>query len=291
MLDEGVGTTNVTKTSESDLGDNSAKLAGSGRYTMGGGTVTGGENLSRNNEGRRVGAKVLEEVGQTVKEDESLLSSVGGSKLVVCETHDDECASEDTETHKLGRLAAPGVDEKEGDPVSGNETSNGENQVTDGDVVQVVVDLSGTSGVWGSETDGGQNDGGVKPETIEGNLNDRVNGQITQIETKGAYVESEPRPGRAEQNLSVLPLTEVMAEVLPAGLGNIDLGGDNTVIRGGLDTLPVALDVPNSLLHVALDIEGETRGFGDGKTEVKSDNTGDASKANEETPAEINAVG
>ena len=171
VLDESVGTTDITKTGESDLGNNSSKFSGGGRDTVSGGTVTGGENLSRNDEGGRVGAKVLEEVRQTVKEDEGLGSSASGRELVVCETHADECASEHTETEKLDRLAAPAVDEKEGDPVSRNETGDGEDQVTDGDVVQVVVDLLGSSGVWGSETDGGQDDGGVEAKTVEGNLN------------------------------------------------------------------------------------------------------------------------
>ena len=83
----------------------------------------------------------------------------------------------------------------------------------------------------------------------------------------------------------------MVAEIFPASLGNIDLVGDDTVIGSGLDTLPVALDIPNSLLHVSLDIEGETRGFWDSETEVKSDNTGDTSETDEETPAEVNAVG
>ena len=140
---------------------------------MCGGTVTGGENLSRNDEGRRVGAKVLEEVREAIEEDESLLSSVGGSKLVVSETHGDEGASEHTETHKLDRLASPGVDEEEGDPVSWDETGDGEDQVTDRDVVQVVKDLFRSGRVWGSETDGGQDDGGVETKTVEGDLNGR----------------------------------------------------------------------------------------------------------------------
>ena len=81
------------------------------------------------------------------------------------------------------------------------------------------------------------------------------------------------------------------AEVFPASLGNIDLVGDNAVIGRGLNTLPVALDIPDSLLHVSLDIEGEPRGFGDSETEVKSDNTRDASETDEETPAKVDAVG
>jgi len=134
VLDECVGTTDVPKLGESDLGDNSAKLTGSGRDTVSGGTVTSGEHLSRNDESGGVGAKVLEEVGQAVEEDESLGSTSGGDKLVVCEAHDDESASEHAETEKLNRLASPRVDEEEGDPVSGDETSDRKDQVADGDV-------------------------------------------------------------------------------------------------------------------------------------------------------------
>ena len=83
----------------------------------------------------------------------------------------------------------------------------------------------------------------------------------------------------------------MVAEIGPAGFGNIDFGCDDTVIRSGLDTLPVTLDVPNGLLHVTLDIEGETGGFGDSETEVESDNTGNASETDKETPTEVNAVG
>ena len=81
------------------------------------------------------------------------------------------------------------------------------------------------------------------------------------------------------------------AEIGPTGRGDVDLGGDDAVIGSGLDTLPVALDVLDSLFHVTVDIEGETRGLGDGETEIKGDNTGNASKTDEETPAEVNAVG
>ena len=80
-------------------------------------------------------------------------------------------------------------------------------------------------------------------------------------------------------------------EVTPAGLGNVNLGGDDTIVGGSLDALPVALDVPNGLLHVTIDIEGETRGFGDGETEIKSDNAGDATETDQETPAVVNGPG
>jgi len=146
VFDEGVGTTNVTETSETDLGNDSPEFTRSGRDTVCGGTVTSGECLSRNDESGGVGAKVLEEVGQAVEEDESPGSTRGGDKLVVSETHGDESASEHAEAEKLDRLASPRVDEKEGDPVSGDETGDSKDQVTDGDVVQVVVDLAGSGG-------------------------------------------------------------------------------------------------------------------------------------------------
>lgn len=81
------------------------------------------------------------------------------------------------------------------------------------------------------------------------------------------------------------------AEVGPACLGNIDLCGDNAVIGSNLATFPVSLDIPDSLIHVTFDIEGETRGFGDSETEVKGNNTGDASETDEETPTVVNVVG
>jgi len=270
---ESVCTTDITKTSETNLSNNSSKFTGSGRDTVRCRTVTSGEGLSGNDESRGVGAEVLEEVGQAVEEDESLLSSIGGGEPVVSETHGDESASEHTKTEKLDRLASPRVDENEGDPVSGDEAGDSEDQVTDGDIFQVVVDLEISGGSWGSETDGGQDDGRVKSKTIESNI------------------ESKPRPGSSEQNLSVLPLTEVSAEVSPTGLGDVDLGGDNAIIGTVLNTLPVTLDIPDSLLHVTLDIEGETGGLWDGETEVKSDNTRNASEADKETPAVVNSRG
>jgi len=141
VLDESVGTTDVSKLSEADLGDDGSKFTGSSRDTMCGGTVTSGEDLSRDDEGGGVGAEVLEEIGEAVEEDEGLGSTMGGDKFVVPETHADEGTGKDDETHHLDWLASPTVDESEGDPVSRDETSNGKNQVTDADIPQVVKDL------------------------------------------------------------------------------------------------------------------------------------------------------
>ena len=141
MVDKLVGATDVSELSETDLGDDSSKFTGSSGDTMCSGTITSGEGLTRNDEGGGVGAEVLEEVGEAVEEDEGLGSTGGGGKLVVRETHADESASKNDEAHHLDRLAPPRVDEKEGDPVSGDETSDGKNQVTDANVPQVVIDL------------------------------------------------------------------------------------------------------------------------------------------------------
>jgi hypothetical protein len=86
-------------------------------------------------------------------------------------------------------------------------------------------------------------------------------------------------------------LTEVAAEVSPRSLGNIDLVGDEAVIWRGLDALAGNIDVLDGLFHVTFDVEGETRGLWDGETEVESDDTGDASKTDEETPTVVNGLG
>ena len=142
MLDESVGATDVAKLGETDLGDDGSKFTGSGGYAVRGGTVTGGEDLTGDDEGGGVGAKVLEEVGETVEEDESFCSTGGGGELVVAETHANESAGENDEAHHLNRFAPPRVDENEGNPVSGDETGDGKNQVTDADVPQVVENLA-----------------------------------------------------------------------------------------------------------------------------------------------------
>ena len=111
MPDERIGATDVTKLGESDLGNNCTQLTRGSRDTMCGGTVTSGENLSWNDERGDVWAEVLEEVRQTVKEDEGLPSCSGGEKLVVPKAHTNEKGGEESETHKLNRLASPNVDE------------------------------------------------------------------------------------------------------------------------------------------------------------------------------------
>ena len=185
MSDESVGTTNVTKLSETDLGNDGSKFSGGGRDTVRGRTVTSGECLTGNDEGGCVGTKVLEEVGQTVKEDESLGSRLACNKLIVPETHADEKDGEHDETHELDGLSSPTVDEDEGNPVSRDETSDGKDQVAKGDVPQVVIDFVRSGEGRRSETNGGQDDGRVKSETVESDLRKDERGWFTRVERKG----------------------------------------------------------------------------------------------------------
>ena len=172
MTDELARAADILETRKADLSDDSAELARGSRDTVGGTPVTSGEHFTGYNERGRVGTEVLEEVGQAVEEHEGLGGGSGGNELVVAEAHDTEENCEDDEAHELDGLAAPGVDEEEGSPVAGNETGDDDDEVTDGDVPEVLVDGSGTGErlVGGTETDGVEDDGVVETETVEGDL-------------------------------------------------------------------------------------------------------------------------
>ncbi len=63
VLDKLVFAPVVLQALESDLRDNGTKLATCCRDTVGGGPITSGEDLSRNDESGGVWTKVLEEIG------------------------------------------------------------------------------------------------------------------------------------------------------------------------------------------------------------------------------------
>ena len=73
MLHEFAGTSDVHHLGETDLSNDSTEFAACRGNTVGSGAVTSGESFTGDNEGRRVRTEVLEEVGQTVQEDECLL--------------------------------------------------------------------------------------------------------------------------------------------------------------------------------------------------------------------------
>lgn len=83
MLDEFAFTTVVFQPGKTDLRDDGTELAACRGYAVCRGPVTGREGLSRNNERGGVRPKILEEVGEAVKEDEPLAGCVGLIQSVV----------------------------------------------------------------------------------------------------------------------------------------------------------------------------------------------------------------
>lgn len=183
-------------------------------------------------------------------------------ELVVTEAHAAEEDSKHDET-----------EEKESTPETGNESSDGDDHVSDGKVEESLVtdELRSTSGD-GTVTDGGENDGRVESETVESD------------------VESEPRPSATEKDLSVLPLAEVTAEVLPTSLRSRYMLNSGLRVGDVSSRRKESINIGGSLLDVAFDIHGETRSFGEGETEVESDGTRNSTETDEETPGEIEVV-
>lgn len=68
--------------------------------------------------------KILEEVGKAVEEDECVRGGRGCGELVISETHDDKDDCKHDKAHKLNWLAPPAINEEEGNPVAGNESSS-----------------------------------------------------------------------------------------------------------------------------------------------------------------------
>lgn len=67
-------------------------------------------------------------------------------------------------------LATPFIDENESNPVSGDQTSNGQDEVTDANVNQAVVNGLDTFALCVSETNSFKDDSRVETETIVCNL-------------------------------------------------------------------------------------------------------------------------
>lgn len=115
---------------------------------MRGGPVPRGETLAGDDECSRVGTKVEEELRQDVDGQQSVLT-----QLVVGESHDDEEHGQDTKAHQLDGLTAQSIDSGHSHPVARDSTSQDNDQVANGCVVQVVV---GGLGSGRGVTDGGE---------------------------------------------------------------------------------------------------------------------------------------
>lgn len=85
VLHKHVRTTDILKLGETNLGNNGAKLAAGSGDTVRGRAVTSGEGFSGNDEGGCIGAEVLEEVGEAVKDNESLGGGRGSSEFFITE--------------------------------------------------------------------------------------------------------------------------------------------------------------------------------------------------------------
>jgi hypothetical protein len=195
--------------------------------------------------------KVEEELGKDVNSQQAV-----GGQVEVGETHDSEQDGQDDETAELDGLAANGVNGSNRDPVSRDGTGQNDNQVTNGGVVEELVDVA---------------DG----LAAGGETNDLENLSIVQGETVESDIQAEPRTSSSDQEKEVLALGVVAAKVAPAGLGNLEvllgvLGSSRTgdFIRFAFAlTADVSLDIAIGLLNIAGNIESVSRGFGDGKTD------------------------
>lgn len=126
MVDPGILATNVLQAGEADLGEDGAELARGGRDTVTRGPVARREDFSWNDEGRGVGAEVLEEVGEAVEEDECALVVLEDG--IVPEAHDNKDYGEKDETHELDGLASPDVDQEERGPVPRDQAGDGKTE-------------------------------------------------------------------------------------------------------------------------------------------------------------------
>jgi len=120
----------------------------------------------------------------------------------------------------------------------------------------------------------------------------------------GTDVESEPRIRSPDEHFQILPLGEMMCEIRPRRFRRLRTSDDIRIhlcLSWFLDNR--IIDIRLSLINVPLDIhncnkmywsvcvfrEGKegstiTRSFGDGETEVKSDNSWDTSETDEKSP-------
>ena len=86
-------------------------------------------------------------------------------QFVVCKADDDEEDSQHGEAHQLDRFPANGVHSCDSDPVARDGAGADQDEIADGGIVKDLVD-----GVAFGESNGGQDDGVVKSQTIAGAL-------------------------------------------------------------------------------------------------------------------------
>lgn len=135
--------TDIFELGETNLSNDRTKLATRGRDPVRRRTITSGEDFTRNDECSGIGSEVLEEIGEAVKEDESLVRGIRRRECTIRETENTEEDGENDETHQLNRFTTPTIDEEESDPIAWDEASDDENEVADCNVLEVLVDADG----------------------------------------------------------------------------------------------------------------------------------------------------
>jgi hypothetical protein len=167
------------------------------------------------------------------------------------------------EASDLKWLSADCVNSGNWKPVTWNGTSASKNGVTSSEIVQNMVDIGSTS-----ESNSCEHSWGVETETVESN------------------VEQEPWTGCTQEDSAILPLSVKGNEVAERGLWNFKLVGlceslgTAELIRFALGlSVHVSVNILSCLLDITSNIEGITRGFGDGETEVESDNGWDSAES------------
>lgn len=106
--------------------------------------------------------KVEEELSKDVDGKEAV-----GADVVVGETHDDEEDGQDGKATKLDRLAAEDVNSGNGNPVSRNGAGEDDDDVSNGGVVQVTVDIVDALGGVANDIENGAV---VQGEAVEGDI-------------------------------------------------------------------------------------------------------------------------
>ena len=86
VLNKLICTADVLHAGKANLRDDGPKLAACRGDTMCRGPVTGGEDLSRNNERGNVRPEVLEEIGQAVQEDKPIGIILGLGQRIIGKT-------------------------------------------------------------------------------------------------------------------------------------------------------------------------------------------------------------
>lgn len=197
---QGVWKTNLVRGEvvEEDGSQNGTALPNGGGKTVSQTTDTRWEDLGWDDEGGGVGSEVVEELSKS--EADKL---AGSWHMCEVSSEDGKEESSNEETTNLDWLTSENLDESDSEEVSWNITGDGDDEVSDGVLHQLLVLV-----LSGGETNGGQDDRLVKIDTIEGNI------------------DQEPGGSGTEESLEMSPLAKVDEEGVELGVVDLRSGND-----------------------------------------------------------------